>query len=574
MNTLTAHNKRPVLQARKIYTSDIPSTLKETIKLIGKAIRDGSHYMPIRNHAAALASRAAPKDYLGQVQHIWKDFVKRWRYVNDPLGTETVAVSGPAIHGLIMGTHVPQGRGYGDCDDASVAIGAMLTGIGREVRIATSANRKTRPGSIFSHVYVQAKIPRLGWITVDPVVYPVHGLGYTSPQTRVAYWDLFGRLLGTRGNFPPQFQQMLGGVESEDHMEGYQGFQDIGLESVYGPLGSGEPEDWAVHGLQGFGAHVPSMGVINGEKVPGILVEVDDEDTMYVDGFGEVVRTPMLEMDPVDYAHIARHGVPRPGAVALSDEGAVYQWVPDQYGGLGGFFKKLFRKIKKGVKKVARKIKKGVKKVVKGIGKGIKKLVSKLPGGKWLVKMYGKIKKVAMKIVKPLMKLVGPIAKKLAPIAAMIPGYGPAIAGALHTAGKIAKVLKATGVVTDSKGRPKFKSDKHAKIFRARLKAEAERMKKRRAMKKRRRPGRPGRTAPVRMMVGRPQFARSKLPRGFHPGAWQRAAAIARLQRRAAAARRRQGIQPKIIRPARIFRPGTPEHHKLLRGLGAVIDDR
>jgi hypothetical protein len=131
---------------------------------------------------------------------------------------------------------------------------------------------------------------------------------------------------------------------------------------------------------------------------------------------------------------------PKDGMLALGDDGTIYQYD----GTLGrGFFKRLFRRVAKGIRKVAKRIKKGIRKVI-----------SKLPGGKFILKIADKIHKVAMKIVKPLMKFVGKYASKLAPFAAMIPGFGPAIAAGLHISGKIAniynkfsKVVKIVGKV-------------------------------------------------------------------------------------------------------------------------------
>ncbi|NIR14795.1 MAG: hypothetical protein GWN86_12955, partial [Desulfobacterales bacterium] len=85
-------------------------------------------------------------------------------------------------------------------------------------------------------------------------------------------------------------------------------------------------------------------------------------------------------MDPKELAYVYQTGAPRLGAVALADDGDIYQWTESP--GYGGFFKKLFKKAKKAVKKVVKKVKKGVRKVVKGVGKAAKKLIKKLPGGK------------------------------------------------------------------------------------------------------------------------------------------------------------------------------------------------
>jgi len=222
------------------------------------------------------------------------------------------------------------------------------------------------------------------------------------------------------------------------------------------------PDSWSQYGLAEFGAYIDRpMGMIDGAAL-NLAMEYDEDDEVNgVDG-SRLVRTKMLEMCPREMQHLRRTGRPRLGAVALADDGDVYQW--NEVQGLGGFFKKLVKKAKKGLKRVHR-----------GIKKATRKLIKKLPGGKYLVKVYDKIKKVSMKLVRPLQKLVGKFAKKLAPIAAMIPGYGPVIAAAMYKAGEINQLMREFGVGTDKKGRPKFKSGKQAKAFKRALEKKASR---------------------------------------------------------------------------------------------------
>lgn len=499
------------------------------MRLIGQAIRDGSTYLPIRNHAAGLATRAAPKDYLGQARAVYDDFTKkRWRYVKDPVENELVHITGPAIWGQIAGANARPGeRGHEDCDGATVYLGSALYGLGFPVVV----NTISPPGSnkLFTHVFPSAKIPKVGWIAFDAVGYPEHPLGWIAPHSRIATWDLDGNLIDARGNFPPEFRQMESaglGANDEGGIAMQTDWQDYGLQN-YGLAGidSEEPLDFAVHGLKGFGAYAATMGIIDGDAC-GLMAEYDASDFIQTP-HGPLVERKMLEMSPEDVRHVAMYGRPRPRAVALADDGDVYQWQPA--GDLGaGFFKKIF---------------KGVKKAAKWIGGKAKKLVKKLPGGKYIVKLHEKIHKVAKGLVKPLVKFVGKYAKPLAKIAALIPGYGPAIAGALYTAGKISDVLRETGVKVDKSGTPKFKDKKQAAHFKKVLEREAEKMKKHGPPRTPKQlPGRPRRPAP----------------------AW-RAAKIA-------ARRFPKGMLPQQFDP-RWLRAGTPAHTAALRSLGADIPE-
>lgn len=177
--------------------------MRKTIRLIGQAIRKGSRHLPIRNHAAALATLAPPKDYYRQAQNVYTDIINRWRYVRDPVSRELLTFGPEALATLVLnldGRGVGRGYGGGDCDCVAAATGALLESIGFPVRLAVTAPPKAPPGSLFAHVFIQTFIPKHGWTTVDPVVHPQHGFGHTPVHSRIAYFSLSGQLLGSQGN--------------------------------------------------------------------------------------------------------------------------------------------------------------------------------------------------------------------------------------------------------------------------------------------------------------------------------------------------------------------------------------
>jgi hypothetical protein len=434
--------------------------MRATIQQIGRAIRQASIYPPIRNHAAMVAARAAPKNFMGQLEALYDDFIKRWRYVRDPVSRELVTSGPEAVWRLVIagdGVGMGEGLGAGDCDCATVAMGAMLEATGFPVRIATTADRFAGPGPLFGHVFIQAHVPQRGWVTLDPVLHPKKKFGAITNYSRIAIWDLDGRLHRARGN--------VRGLHGDDMLG-----QDIPSVDQWQDVGFGyageeyeTPEDWSSVGPMGFGSYVGSMGMIDGAALAGIGVEVDEEDWGGVMG----ARTPMLEVSPDDYLYMSFVGTPYQGMMAFGDDGELYTYD----GSLGrGFFRRLFRKAKSAVKRVGSRIKRGIKKVLK-----------KSRFGRFLLKVGGKIKKIAMKIVKPLIKFVGKWASKLAPIAALIPGWGTAIAAGLAAAGKVAKLMQKFGVVTNGvKGAVrglKLANPKNLPLFQKALKGEAAKMK-------------------------------------------------------------------------------------------------
>lgn len=477
---LRKSNQPRTARATYYKTHSPKQQTQETIKLIGKTIQACTGYLPIRQHAAKVAARTpGHKNYLGQVQEIYNDVLSHWRYVRDPVGVETLCTSPEGVHTFVMGHNggLGEGRGAEDCDGVTVAIGSLLQNIGFPVRIATTKPPNARPGGWFTHVFAQAHIPKMGWVTVDPVLHPNRKMGAISPHSAIAFWNLNGQMMGHRGPIPNTLKgetTMLG----QDSQE----WQDYGLA---GSTDEEFPADWREERLLGFGGHVETMGYTDGAGLP-YRIEVEP-----VEINGEhYARTPMIELSASDYQYIQRTGTPFMGMLALGDDGTVYEY-GDDYDGMGGFFKRLFKKVKKGIKKG-----------VRWVGKKVKKVIKLLPGGKYLIRLGKKILKVGMKLIRPLMKFVGKYAKYLAPVAALIPGIGPAVAAGLYTAGKIANIMKKFGVgyKKGPKGSKqlKFKSGKQAKQFKDAIKTAAKKEKAKRSKKVRKRRRRPTRGRIVR----------------------------------------------------------------------------
>jgi hypothetical protein len=449
-------------------------TMRETIRRMGRAIRAASTYPPIRNHAAALATTAAPKDFLGQLNAIYDDFVDRWRYVKDPASRELLTNSPEAIWRLTMagdGVGVGKGKGAGDCDCAAVALGAQLEAIGFPVRLGTTIKDR-RPGRLFGHVFVQAHVPGRGWVTVDPVLHPKNAFGATARHTRIGWWDLDGNFLGARGNY----SGALSGTK-EDRMIGPNicRWRDYGIR---GPISINL--GW-VPTPEGQQSAIGRYGYLDGEELGGLTAEVDDSD----DIGGGLVRTPVLELAIDDYDYVRKIGRPYAGMMALGDAGDIYY-----YDGLGGF-KKFIKKVGKAVGKVMTpglpqaidKAKKKKKKKTTSTKPSTASTTKKPPtvtrkprvskkspirtaadndrDNKIIVKMGGQLADLAMKIIRPLVVQATPFqqALRLAPIAALIPGAGPAIAAALKAGAAASGGAKKTPPVKKAR---KSKSTKRA----------------------------------------------------------------------------------------------------------------
>lgn len=444
-------------------------TMRETIRRMGRAIKNASTYPPIRNHAAAIATTTPPKDFIGQLNAVYDDFTSRWRYVKDPASKELLTSSPEAIWRLTMagdGIGVGKGKGAGDCDCAAVALGAQLEAIGFPVRLGTTVKDR-RPGKLFGHVFVQAHVPGRGWVTVDPVLYPSRPFSSVAKNTRIGWWDLDGNFLGARGNY-----SALSGSEEENMIRpNICRWRSLGCPPAPVSIDLG----W-VPTSTGRISMVGRYGYLDGEQLDGMTAEIDETD----DIGGGLVRTPVLELAIDDYDYVRRTGSPYPGMMALGDSGNVYY-----YDGLSGPFKKLTKKIKGAADKLTgggggnKKKKKKPKKPAKATlaPTPISQLLSKKAVSKRSpirtgieadkdervsVKIGGQIADLAMKIIRPLVIQSPPSqqALKLAPIAALIPGSGPALARALKTAAAVAgKEAKTPAITRKAKGKKEQKKN-------------------------------------------------------------------------------------------------------------------
>ncbi|MDD5540317.1 MAG: hypothetical protein PHG61_06485, partial [Candidatus Marinimicrobia bacterium] len=177
--------------------------------------------------------------------------MKRWRYVRDPIHKEMVTVSPKAIAQYMLaldGVGVGLGKGAGDCDCVTVALGAELVATGFPVRIATTAGPGHPPGNLFGHVFPQAHVPSIGWVTVDPVLHPHREVFATAPHSRIAFWNLEGKLLGYEGNVQGLNGTELDGVKSMYGQTGFLGLPEGQWQDLSGFLGFGEsdrtPDSW------------------------------------------------------------------------------------------------------------------------------------------------------------------------------------------------------------------------------------------------------------------------------------------------------------------------------------------
>ena len=162
---------------RVVSTND-PAPL--TLQVMGHTAELAANTPAFKEWASRLATRAGPRDYVGQLRKLYDGILRRWRYVMEP--NEWIHGSAPSLIAHVLGTkynggpndatlanleELPAGeKGWGDCDDVSTVVAAGVRALGM-----TPMFRVAR-GPTGAHVSVIARTPRGEMISVDPVGAP------------------------------------------------------------------------------------------------------------------------------------------------------------------------------------------------------------------------------------------------------------------------------------------------------------------------------------------------------------------------------------------------------------------
>lgn len=141
-------------QQTKVTLKDIPegrAGVRATLKIMAEMIRAARHDHRIREKTLRLIRHLPQKDWVGEIEAVFRYVQRRIRYVNDPLGMETVAEPWKTIE-----------LGQGDCDDKVVLAAAMLQSIGHPVRLVAVGF----DGGPISHVYLETQVA-VQWVPLE-----------------------------------------------------------------------------------------------------------------------------------------------------------------------------------------------------------------------------------------------------------------------------------------------------------------------------------------------------------------------------------------------------------------------
>jgi len=164
----------PPPETPRVDRRQIPSGLegtRTTAAHVGRLIRDGAGDFYVRQKAIdILLERGVPaKDYLGEIDTLFRWVQRHVRYTKDPFRIEV-------LHSARRMLELKAG----DCDDMTIVLGALIKSVGHQVRIVLTGPDPLRP-DLFSHIYLEAR-HHDQWIPLDATM--PYGMGW-SPRTPV-----------------------------------------------------------------------------------------------------------------------------------------------------------------------------------------------------------------------------------------------------------------------------------------------------------------------------------------------------------------------------------------------------
>ena len=116
-----------------------------------------------------LARGVAPKDYIGEIDALFRWVQRHVRYTKDPFQSRCCTHARRMLE-----------LKAGDCDDMTILLGALVKSVGHPVRLVLTGPDARRP-DLFSHIYLEAQ-HQGDWIPLDATM--PFGMGW-SPRAPV-----------------------------------------------------------------------------------------------------------------------------------------------------------------------------------------------------------------------------------------------------------------------------------------------------------------------------------------------------------------------------------------------------
>ncbi len=143
---------------------DGPQGTRVTLRLMAGAIRRGRTVDAVRRLALGVVASVPSKNYGAELARIRSWVREHVRYTRDVRDVETLQTPEATLR-------IRQG----DCDDHAILLGSLLESIGFRTRLVAIGRQQGQ----FGHVYLEAQVPRVGWISAETT--EAVPLGWTPP---------------------------------------------------------------------------------------------------------------------------------------------------------------------------------------------------------------------------------------------------------------------------------------------------------------------------------------------------------------------------------------------------------
>jgi len=132
---------------------------RQTAAHVARLIREGASDFYVRQKAIdiLLSRGVTPKDYVGEINALFRWVQRNVRYTKDPFHVELLHAARRMLE-----------LRAGDCDDMAILLGSLVKSVGHPVRIVLTGPNARRP-DLFSHIYLEAQ-HRGDWIPLDPTM--------------------------------------------------------------------------------------------------------------------------------------------------------------------------------------------------------------------------------------------------------------------------------------------------------------------------------------------------------------------------------------------------------------------
>jgi hypothetical protein len=160
-------------EAPRIERLRIPSGFagtRQTAAHVARLIREGAGDFYVRQKAIdiLLARGVVPKDYIGEIDALFRWVQRNVRYTKDPFQIEVLHAARRMLE-----------LRAGDCDDMTILLGSLVKAVGHPVRLVLTGPNARRP-DLFSHIYLEAR-HQGDWIPLDPTMPYAMGWSPCSP---------------------------------------------------------------------------------------------------------------------------------------------------------------------------------------------------------------------------------------------------------------------------------------------------------------------------------------------------------------------------------------------------------